>query len=62
MVQGFTGNIVENAAARLSQTAEQTGVQQLLEVADEWGMNRNALKTEPVKENIIEAESLFKQE
>lgn len=62
MVQGFTGNIVENAAARLSQTAEQTGVQQLLEVAEDWGMNRDALKTESVKENIIEAESLFKQE
>lgn len=35
MIQGFTGNIVENAAARLTQTAEQTGVQELLEVADE---------------------------
>ena len=62
MVQGFTGNIVENAAARLSQTAEQTGVQELLEVAEDWGMTRGALKSEPVKDNIIEAESLFQQE
>lgn len=35
MIQGFTGNMVENAAARLTQTAEQTGVQELLEIADE---------------------------
>jgi hypothetical protein len=35
----------------------------LLEVADEWGMGRNALapKVEKNNHNIVEAESLFQQ-
>lgn len=61
VVQQFSGNIVQNAATRLGQTAEETGVQELLEIADEWGMNRDALRTLP-QENIAEqdTESLFK--
>lgn len=60
MVQGFTGDIVQNAANRLTQTAEQTGVQQLLEVADDWGMTRGALNS--ISEtNIENTDSLFQK-
>lgn len=63
MVQAFTGNITQNAAQLLTNTAQETGVQDLLEVADSWGIGKDALK--PANENrgrVIEAESLFKQE
>ena len=63
MVQSFTGNLTQNAAQLLTKTAEDTGVHELLDTADKWGMNRRALapqvETHP---NIIDAESLFKNE
>lgn len=61
IIQQFSGNIVENAANRLTTTAQETGVSNLLEVADEWGMTRGLLKEENIKENIKEQdeESLF---
>ena len=61
MVQQFSGNIVQTAADQLNSTVEETGVGELLNIADEWGMNRELLKEENVKENIKEQneESLF---
>ena len=60
MVQQFSGNIVQNAANRLTVTAQETGVSDLLDVADEWGMSRDLLKNDNMKENApIEQESLF---
>lgn len=61
IVQQFSGNILENAANRLTTTAQETGVSNLLEVADEWGMTRGLLKEENIKENIkeLDEESLF---
>lgn len=60
IVQQFSGNIMENAANKLTSTAQETGVQELLEVADEWGMTRGTLKGQP-QEKIEEQdeESLF---
>lgn len=40
MVQTFTGDITQNAAKLLTHTAEESGVKEMLEVANEWGMNR----------------------
>lgn len=60
VVQEFSGDILQNAAGRLTATAEETGVQELLEVADEWGMTRGALKDEIKTEmSPIDQESLF---
>ena len=42
-VQMFSGNIVQNAANMLTNTAKETGIEDILEVADEWGMTRNTL-------------------
>lgn len=61
IVQQFSGDLVQNAAGRLTETANKTGVTDLLEIADEWGMTRDILKEEDLKENSpIEQESLFK--
>ena len=60
VVQQFSGNIVQNAAIRLTDTAQETGVSNLLDIADEWGMNRDALKEQP--QEILDEEdkeSLF---
>lgn len=46
VVEQFTGDSVVNAAAALKDTAEQTGVANILEIADEWGMNRRNLVPE----------------
>ena len=35
MVQTFTGNIIENAAGRLKDTAEETGVSNIIDIANE---------------------------
>lgn len=60
VVQQFSGDIVQNAAAGLINTAKETGVQELLEVADDWGMTRDALKDETKKlVSPIDQESLF---
>lgn len=60
IIQQFSGDMVQNAAARLTGTAEETGVSDLLEIADEWGMTRGLLKNDSTKESApIEQESLF---
>lgn len=60
VVQQFSGGILQDAAARLTTTAEETGVKDILQVADDWGMTRDALKPgkegKPKEEN---EESLF---
>lgn len=45
-LQDFTGDIVNQAVSALQKTADETGVQQVLEVADKWGMNNGLPKTE----------------
>ena len=63
MVQSFTGDITQGAARLLTNTAQETGVQDLLEIADSWGIGRDALapKVEKNNHNVVEAESLFQQ-
>ena len=60
IIQQFSDNIMRNAANSLTNTAKETGVQELLEIADTWGMNRDIFKDENIKEDVpIEQESLF---
>ena len=60
VVQQFTGSFVGNAANTLKQTAEETGVENIIEIANEWGMGRDALKDAPKEEEKIDnEESLF---
>jgi len=40
LVEEFTGGATKGLADTLRQTAEETGVSNMLEIADEWGMNR----------------------
>ena len=59
IVQQFSGDIVQNAANKLTSTAEETGVANLLEIADEWGMTRGPLKEENKIEPQSPEDSLF---
>lgn len=44
LVETFTGNAVSDAANALRATAEETGVTNVINIAQDWGMNRDALK------------------
>lgn len=57
-IQEFSGDILGEAANKLTATAKETGVQELLQVADEWGMNNHPISAE---ETVVEVdeESLF---
>lgn len=61
LVEEFTGSAVTNAASALQNTAEETGISNIIQIADEWGMNREAVKPERVKKDYEEKdiESLF---
>ena len=60
IVQQFTGDFIGNAAKTLKATMEESGAEQIIDIANEWGMGRDALKDAP-KEEIKEnsEESLF---
>lgn len=59
VVQDFTGNIVQTAAQKLEDTSRETGVTELLEIAEDWGMTR--LPTETKEAPDLPANSLFKE-
>lgn len=61
VVEQFTGDSVVNAANMLKNTAEQTGVSNILEIADRWGMNRQNIIPEkiPADWDKKEEETLF---
>ena len=61
LVEQFTGNAVTSAASALQTTAEQTGVANIIQIADDWGMNRRDLVPERVERDWEEKaeESLF---
>lgn len=62
MVQTFTGNVLNTAAGRLEETAKETGVANIIDIANEWGMNRDSLKEIPKEENEeVPEESLFNE-
>mgnify|MGYP007069998496 CR=1 FL=1 len=48
-VEQFTGGATENLAGVLRDTARETGVFDVLEIADQWGMNRRNLVPERVE-------------
>lgn len=58
--QEFSGDIVSSAATVLKDTMEETGAKNIIDIADEWGMNRTILKPEETKEIKEEnSETLF---
>ena len=58
--QEFSGDIVSSAATVLKDTMEETGAKNIIDIADEWGMNRTILKSEETKEIKEEnSETLF---
>lgn len=58
--QEFSGDIVSSAATVLKDTMEETGAKNIIDIADEWGMNRTILKPEETKEIKEEnSEALF---
>ena len=61
LVEEFTGSAVTNAASALQNTAEETGISNIIQISDEWGMNREAVKPERAKKDYEEKdiESLF---
>lgn len=61
LVEEFTGSAVTNAASALQSTAEETGISNIIQIADEWGMNREAVKPERAQKDYEEkdVESLF---
>lgn len=42
--QETSGNIVDQAVRALKQSAEESGVEEILDIADKWGMNRESIK------------------
>lgn len=60
IVQQFTGDFVGNAANTLKASMQETGAEQLIDIANEWGMGRDALKDAPKEEEKeTDEESLF---
>lgn len=57
-LQDFSSDIVKQAAETLQKSADDAGVTQILEVADNWGMNNKPL---PDSIEDIAAESLIEQ-
>ena len=51
--QEFSGDIVSSAANALKSTMEETGAENIINIADQWGMNRTALK------DMEDSETLF---
>lgn len=65
-LQEFTGDIVQQAANTLQQTAKDSGVQEVIDIAEKWGSNNNpnsALGEAaiPVQEEVIATDSLFEE-
>lgn len=56
----FSGDLIGSAAKTFKDTVEETGAKDIINLADEWGMNRTVLKTEETKEIKEEnSETLF---
>lgn len=56
-IQEFTGDIVYQAKEALQKSSQETGVSQLLEIADNWGMNSDILKEE--NNQVLPTETLI---
>ncbi len=60
VIEQFSGDFVSLMMDRFKNTMEETGAKEIINIADEWGMNRTVLKSE--KEQQIEEkdnETLF---
>ena len=59
-VQAFSGDIVKAAAEQLQRSSQASGVQEVLEIADKWGMN-NAIDTSTSAAQQLSEDSLFEE-
>lgn len=61
-IQTFTGDIVQAAAEQLKNASVESGIQDVLTIADKWGMN-NELGKETTSSNVITVDpnSLFQE-
>lgn len=60
-IQMFTGDIVKAAAQQLQSATVQSGIQEVREIADKWGMNNEQAKEPNIVEVIpADTESVFK--
>lgn len=57
--QEVSGDILANAARTLSQSVNESEVKEVLQIADEWGMNREIAKPAPDTTPLVDADSLF---
>lgn len=57
-IQEFSGDIVAAAVDQFKNAANETGVQEALEIADKWGMNNEVAKEEPQSEEV-KSDSMF---
>ena len=57
-IQEFSGDIVAAAVDQFKNAANETGVQEALEIADKWGMNNEVAKEEPQSEEA-KSDSMF---
>lgn len=56
LVENFTNAAVNNAASALENTANATGVSEVLDIADKWGMNRQVAVIKKPKAELPEEE------
>lgn len=60
LVEQFTGDALSSAASALRDTAEETGITNILNIADEWGMNRTTQTNREERDwELKEQETLF---
>lgn len=52
-LQAFSGDIVNAAADQFKEASKEVGVEQVLQIADEWGMNREKDTEESVEEDAL---------
>jgi hypothetical protein len=60
-LQTFTGDIVKSAAEQLKMASEQSNIQEVLQIADRWGMNNEVAKPEITANSheVVDGESLL---
>jgi|GEM_PF-3239202 hypothetical protein len=59
-IQTFTGDIVKSAAEQLKEASDQSGIQEVLKIADNWGMNNEVAKeNKPEFKAVHSGESLL---
>lgn len=61
IIEEFSGDIINSTVDTFKTTVQETGVKEIIDIADEWGMNRQTFKPQKVEKQYEEKdiESLF---